>query len=69
MDIIIWNTVQSKTSLFIKFIQEEQHQREFVTTNAQEYITVYHFHQYKQTRNSWLLQVVTDYYIKIKLVA
>ena len=47
MDIIILNTVQSKIGLFIKFIWEEQHQLEFVTTTVQEPTTVFDLHQYK----------------------
>ena len=47
MDIIISNTVRSKISPFIKFIWEEQHQLEFVTTIVQKCTAIYHLHQYK----------------------
>ena len=42
--IIISNTFQSKISLFIKFIWEDQHQLEFVTTIVEKSITTYHLH-------------------------
>ena len=42
--IIISNTFQSKISLFIKFIWEDQHQLEFVTTIVEKCTTTYHLH-------------------------
>ena len=42
--IIISNTFQSKISLFIKFIWEDQHQLEFVTTIVEKCATTYHLH-------------------------
>ena len=42
--IIISNTFQSKISLFIKFIWEDQHQLEFVTTTVEKSTTTYHLH-------------------------
>ena len=47
MLIIISITVQSKISLFIKFICEDQLQLEFVTTIVEKYTTVYYLHWYK----------------------
>ena len=47
MDIIISNTVKSKISLFLKFIWELQHQREFVTTVVRKPTIVDHLHRYK----------------------
>ena len=47
MDIIISNTVQSKTSPFIKFIWEEQDQLAFATSTVWKFTTVYHLHEYK----------------------
>ena len=44
MLIIISITVQSKISLFIKFICEDQLELEFVTTIVEKYTTVYHLH-------------------------
>ena len=42
--IIISNTFQSKISLFIKFIWEDQHQLEFVTTIVEKSTTTCHLH-------------------------
>ena len=42
--IIISNTFQSKISLFIKIIWEDQHQLEFVTTIVEKSTTTYHLH-------------------------
>ena len=42
--IIISNTFQSKISLFIKFIWEDQHQLELVTTIVEKSTTTYHLH-------------------------
>ena len=42
--IIISNTFQSKISLFIKFIWEDQHQLEFVTIIVEKSTTTYHLH-------------------------
>ena len=44
ISIIISNTVQSKISPFIKFIWEDQHQTEFVTTILQKSPTICHLH-------------------------
>ena len=52
MFIIISNTAQSKISPFIKFIWEDQHKLEFVTTTVQKSNTVYHLLDKKQGLNS-----------------
>ena len=44
---IISNTEQSKNIPFIKFLQEDQYQLEFVTTILQKSTTVYHLNWYK----------------------
>ena len=54
MDIIISNTFRSKISPFTKFISEDQHQLEFVTTIAQKFTVIYPLHQYK-TGNEFLV--------------
>ena len=45
--IIISNTVWSKTSPFMIFIWQEQHQMGFVTMMVQKSTTTYHLHWYK----------------------
>ena len=52
MFIIISNTVQSKISPFVKFIQWDQHQLEFVTIIVQKSTTVYHLLDIKLVSNS-----------------
>ena len=51
-----------------KLLQELCQKMEFVTTIVWKYATIYHviYINIKQALNSWLVQVVTGYHIKIK---
>ena len=69
MFIIISNTVKSKISPFIKFIRKDNHQMEFATTFEKKNHYCFFYFDIKQGLNSWLLEVVTGYYIKINLAA
>ena len=69
VDIIISNTVQSKSSPFIKFIRAEHHQLKFVTTIARKSTSVSHLHRYQTGTEFLMFQVVTGCHIKVKLTA
>ena len=67
IDIITSNTAQPKINPFVKFIWEEQHWLEFVSTIVLKSTTVYIYIDIKQALGSWLHQVLTGCHVKIKL--